>query len=124
MCACAPCGPAASPSVAAAYLASTRIPFLADRDRPAALGHTVDLGPGQRSGGKALVIRVTLSRVISPVEEGGGGDAKWVVIRCNGVGLSPLACRLPSAVSPKHRRTKDRWVGAELVSGLIRANKG
>ena len=44
-------------------------------------------------------------------------SAEWVVIRCNGVGLSPLAWRLPPAVSPRHRRTKNRWVGAELVSG-------
>ena len=48
-------------------------PSLADRDRPSALGHTIDLGPGHSTAeGDALVACVTLNRVISSVEEWGG----------------------------------------------------
>ena len=114
MCACAPCGPAASPSAAAAYLASTRIPFLADRDRPAALGHTVDLGPSQRSGGKAFVIRVTLSRVTSPVEEWDGVPRRLGGTSPVGRSLAPRPSKPPSAAS----RSRGR-LGASL--GYCRA---
>ena len=108
---------AASPSPPQHPLLLVCSPSLADRDRPSALGHTIDLGPGHSTvEGKAVVACVTLSRVISSVEEWGGSLLNGWSFAATGSVSRPSHVGYPQQSPQSTAGRSNRWVGAELVS--------